>query len=121
MLSQLLSVMTPDLIIHAIKQNPKIVIETLQKFDTFKLLGRSLTEEQQLALSNNVALINDFLASKEGVAALGLWAEEFMTFVAKVKAHTSPVVQESTEELEARIRKEIEEKVRAELAIKKIF
>lgn len=118
MLTQLLSVMTPDLIIHAIKQNPKVVMETLQKFDTFKLLGRSLTEKQQIVISNNAALVNDFLASEEGRTAIGLWADEFSLFVEKVRKSTGaePVVVESPQQLEARIRAEVEAKIRAELA-----
>ena len=123
MLTQLLQVMSPDLIIHAVKQNPKIVIETLQKFDTFKLLGSSLTEQQQIVISNNVALVNDFLRSQEGKTAIGLWADEFSEFVEKVRIATGaePIIPESAEAMESRIRKEIEEKVRAEIALKKVF
>lgn len=123
MLNQLLSVMTPELIIHAIKQNPKVIIETLQKFDTFKLLGSSLTEQQQITISNNVGLVNDFLKSQEGKTAIGLWADEFTNFVEKIRIATGaePVKVETPEEIELRIRQKVEAEIRAELAAKKLF
>lgn len=121
MLTHLLSVMTPELIIHAIKQNPKVIMDTIQKFDTFKLVGSCLTLDQQLILSNNVGLVNDFLSSSEGRAAVGLWADEFTSFVDSIKKKLDipePIV-ETQEQLEARIREEVESKIRAELSAPK--
>lgn len=124
MLNQLLSVMTPELIIHAIKSNPKVIIQTLQKFDTFKLLGQSLSEEQQIVLSNNAILINDFLKSEAGRTAAYLWAEEYCTFVAKWKEQASTAaltgeieseVASKEAEIRAKLKAEIEAKVEARI------
>ncbi len=111
--------MTPELIIHAIKSNPKVIIETLQKFDTFKLLGQSLSTEQQIVLSNNAILINDFLKSEAGRTAAYLWAEEYCTFVSKwkEKANTATLINEVEEEV-AKKEAEIRNKIRAEIEAK---
>jgi hypothetical protein len=114
MLAQLLSAMTPELIINAVKANPKIIIETLQKFETFKLLGAALNTDKQVLLSNNAGLINDFLKSNAGVAAIQLWMDEFSEFVNKVNKIKEAPRPETKEELEARVRAE----VRAELGLK---
>lgn len=112
------------MIIHAIKSNPKVILDTVQKFDTFKLLGSSLSSEQQVVLSNNAPLLNDFLRSEAGRTAIYLWAEEFCTFVNKWKATVTTKEDEITKkeieakiksEVEARVRKEIEERVRKEI------
>ncbi len=124
MLNQLLSVMTPELIIHAIKSNPTVIIQTLQKFDTFKLLGQSLSTEQQVVLSNNAVLINDFLKSEAGRTAAYLWAEEYCSFVAKwkdtskIQAITGEIESETAKkeaEIRAKIKVEIESKVEARI------
>jgi hypothetical protein len=124
MLNQLLSVMTPELIIHAIKANPTVIIQTLQKFDTFKLLGQSLNTEQQIVLSNNAPLINDFLKSEAGRTAAYLWAEEYCSFVSKWKeaAKTQAItgeldseVAQKEAEIRAKLKAEIEAKVEARI------
>lgn len=120
MLNNLLQVLSPELIIQAIKSNPKVIMETLQKFDTFKLLGASLTTQQQITLSNNASMVNDFLSSSEGKTAVGLWAEEFTTFVEHAKTKLQPIAIEtamSSERiaLEARIRAEVESDIRAQV------
>ncbi len=122
MLNQLLKVMTPDMIIEAIKGNPIIVMETLQKFDTFKLLGQALTPDLQVVLSNNGRLINPYLSSSEGVSAIKVWAEGFSTFVDRQKpfpeATKSSVEDSLRSELTAKIRQEILVEMR-ELELKK--
>lgn len=124
MLNQLLSVMTPELIIHAIKSNPKVIVETLQKFDTFKLLGQSLSTEQQVVISNNAILINDFLKSEAGRTAAFLWADEYCKFVSdwKNKLATASITNEIEDEMalkeaeiRAKIKAEIESKVEARI------
>lgn len=131
MLNQLLQIMTPELIIQAIKANPKVIIDTLQKFDTFKLLGQSLTMEQQVVLSNNTALMNGFLASQEGKTAVGIWAEEFTYYVKNfntkkaissaeaLEAETDRIKTEETtkarEAMEAQIRTEMAGKIKADI------
>ncbi len=115
MLNQLLKSMTPELIIHAIKSNPKVVIETIQKFDTFKLLGQALNTEQQIALSKNADNLNAYLSSVQGRESLSNWVDGFNSFVEKSK---EVVIPETTAELEARLRGEIEAMVRAELESK---
>ena len=118
MLNNLLQVLSPELIIQAIKANPKVIMETLQKFDTFKLLGASLTTQQQITLSNNVSMVNDFLSSDEGKTAVGLWAEEFTSFVEHTKKKVEPTAPEVSPDkiaLEARIRAEVEQEIRAQV------
>ena len=116
MLNQLLSVMSPEMIIHAIKANPKVIIDTLQKFDTFKLLGSSLSTEQQVVLSNNASLVNDFLRSEQGRTAAYLWADEFTNFVNKWKSTvTTQEDEEKKKEIEAKVRAEVETRVRKEV------
>ncbi len=104
LLPHLVQIMTPELIIQVIKANPKLIVETLQKFDTFKLLGQSLSEEQQVILSNNLAKVNGFLLTPDGKSAIGLWMEEFTQFLNKTK---DTIKAETPAEMEARIRSEL--------------
>lgn len=134
MLSHLLKVLTPDLIFQAIRDNPKIVIEVLHKFDTFRLLGQSLTPELQIILSNNGKLVNEYLASADGQTAARLWAEGFAEFVAEVKLKQQKIIdaqkaenakltiastlieeKHAREDLERKLRRELEVKIRLEL------
>lgn len=134
MLNNLLKVLTPDLILQAIRDNPKLVLEVLQKFDTFRLLGESLTPELQIVLSNNGRLVNEYLASADGKAAARLWAEGFAEFVTNTKrkqqelidaqnaektkiALASTIIEEkhARDILEAKIRKDLEVKLRVEI------
>lgn len=127
MFTQLLRILTPELIIQAVKDNPKVILETLHKFDTFKLIGSSLNTDQQIALSNNTALVNNFLASESSKAAISTWADEFTIFIqglqteatAKIEAEASALAlankaatevaakQELRSQMEAEIREEI--------------
>ncbi len=119
MLTQLLQVMSPDLIIQAIRANPKVVLDTLQKFDTFKLLGESLNQKQQITLSNNAGLLNDFLRSEQGKQAAFSWAEAFTNFVEEFTK--PPVALDEVTILRLRedqIRREIEDKIRLEMEAK---
>lgn len=118
MLSQLLKISTPDLILQAIKDNPTVVLEVLQRFDTFRLLGQSLTPDLQVVLSNNGRLVNEYLASEDGKAAARLWAEGFSEFVLLSKKASQTLaakVTDTQDNLELKIRKELEIKIRAEL------
>lgn len=112
MLDQLLRTLTPELVTHAIKSNPKAIVEAIQKFPTFQLLGAGMTPGQQTALSSNIYMINDFLASSEGKTSVSLWAEEFVKFVNTRKLNGAG--GETRAQLEARISKELEAKYAAQ-------
>lgn len=123
MLDQILQLLTPDMILQAIKNNPVVVRDTLQKFDTFKLLGAALTPELQLALSNNGSMINPFLSSDMGKAASKAWVESFTEYLESAKQSTpvlgSEIISaEDRQELEDRLRREITLELREE-ALKK--
>lgn len=100
MLSQLIKSLTPELIIKAVQDNPDIIRATLFKFDTTKLLAKALTTEQQICISNNGKLINNFLDCEEGKAAIGLLAEEFSLFVDNVKIRVEEKIAIATKAAE---------------------
>ncbi len=111
--------MTPELIIHAIKSNPKVIVETIQKFDTFKLLGSATSSEQQIILSNNAILINDFLKSDAGRKYTFEWVEKFCEFVAAWKAKATEQTISGEIELEVLSKEqELREKIRLEIQAK---
>lgn len=130
MFKQLLSILTPELIIQAVKDNPKVVIETLHKFDTFKLLGASLTTEQQVTISNNTNSVNQFLTTQASQTIINAWADEFTKFIDSAKAKVQEIedAKIKSEELKvearpsdinmAELRAKIEAEVRAEIAAK---
>ncbi len=103
MLDQLISSLTPDVIMQVIKTNPSLAISVIQKSKSFELLSNCLSEEQQMFLSKNFSLINPFLEGMSGHTAISNWVNEFTSYVNNLNKS------------EADIRKEIEAKVRAEL------
>lgn len=123
MLNQILQLLTPEMILEAVKSNPGVVINTLQKFDTFKLLGAAITPELQLALSNNLNMINPFLSSDAGRAASKAWVESFSGYLNANKPDFHAQSIENVEyrlELEDRLRKEITLELREEALQKAI-
>jgi hypothetical protein len=134
MLSQLLKILTPEVIIQAIKDNPKLIMETIQRFETFKLVGSSLTPELQILVSTNIGAINEYLATAEGRSGTKQWAEGFSAYITKLKEAASAaasakltsetatsihaeVTAQIRAELEAKLRKELEDKIRAEMGV----
>lgn len=81
MLADLLKVITPEMLVDAVRKNPVAVLSALQKFDTYVSFGQALTVDQQVCLSMNLNKVNDFLRSEQGKTSLSLLAEEFMKFV----------------------------------------
>lgn len=112
MLNQLFKIITPEIIGQAIKDNPKVFIETLQRFDTFRLIGNALTQAQQLIVSNNTKLLNPFISSENGKEALKLFTEEFCTYVSTIKAAEDKALKEKEEAIK---KDEEEKRIAAEL------
>ena len=111
MLARLLSVMTPQVIIEAVKANPEVFRKTVQKFDTFKLISNALTTEQQLYVSANLSRVNDFLADDLGRKCIKDFAVELKAFIEK------PIEEPlSKEALMAQLRLEIEQEIREKLS-----
>lgn len=81
MLADLLKVITPDMLVDAVRKNPVAVLSALQKFDTYISFGQALTVDQQVCLSMNLNKVNDFIRSEQGKTSLSLLAEEFMSYV----------------------------------------
>lgn len=120
MFTQILKILTPELIIQAVKDNPKVIVETLHKFDTFKLIGASLTESQQLVLSGNTSMVNKYLATDTSKAAIRVWAEGFCDFIrgleaAKVAEIAKVTEIDEKEELRLKMRAELEAEIRNEI------
>jgi len=80
MLADLLNIITPDALFHAIKTNPAVVQMALQKFEACRSFGQALNEEQQVTISNNLNRINDYFKSTEGKDLLGILADDFVRF-----------------------------------------
>lgn len=134
-LDHFLKVLTPDMVLMAIKDNPKLMPELVQKFDTFKLLGQALTTELQVVLSTNAGLVNNYLVTEDGKAAIKLWAEGFAEFVDLTKRKAEEEKAEQTrlseiaskeqvftshiseKELKDKLRKEIREELLREMNI----
>ncbi len=80
MLADLLNIITPDALFHAIKTNPAVVQMALQKFEACRSFGQALSGEQQVAISNNLHRINDYFKSEEGKDLLSILADDFVKF-----------------------------------------
>ena len=81
MLADLLKVITPDMLVDAVRRNPVVVLSALQKFDTYVSFGQALTVDQQVCLSMNLNKVYDFIKSEQGKTSLSMLAEEFMAYV----------------------------------------
>lgn len=80
MLADLLNIITPDALFHAIKTNPAVVQMALQKFEACRSFGEALTQEQQVAISNNLNRINEYFKSDDGKDLIGILADDFVKF-----------------------------------------
>lgn len=80
MLADLLNIITPDALFHAIKTNPAVVQMALQKFEACRSFGLALNQEQQVTISNNLNRINDYFKSTEAKDLLSILADDFIRF-----------------------------------------
>jgi hypothetical protein len=80
MLADLLNIITPDALFHAIKNNPTVVNMALQKFEACRSFGQALTQEQQIVISNNLHRVNEYFKSDDGKDLLGILADDFVKF-----------------------------------------
>lgn len=81
MLADLLKIITPDTLSHALRSNPAVVMEALTKLETYNSFGSALTVDQQLCVSKNIDKLNAFFKSDQGKIAVSILAEEFTKFV----------------------------------------
>lgn len=83
MLDQLLRMVTPDQIFSAIQNNPTVIPMVLQKSEAYQALGKALTNNQQIVISNNLDKLKDFLATDECKEYISIVAEDFCKFCTK--------------------------------------
>lgn len=81
MLVDLLRIITPEQLVHAIKSNPSVVQAALQKFEAYSAFGNAITIQQQLCISNNLDKLNGFFKSEQGRDSLSILADEFVKFI----------------------------------------
>lgn len=81
MLDNLLRSVSPEVLANLIKNNPEIVIATLQRTGIFVTIGQALTNSQQMCISANINKLDDYFKTKEGQSSLALMADEFTDFV----------------------------------------
>ena len=81
MLVDLLRIITPEQLTHAIKSNPSVVQAALQKFEAYAAFGNAITIQQQICISNNLNRLNDFFKSDQGKDSLSILADEFVKFI----------------------------------------
>lgn len=83
MIEGLLKALTPEMVVHAVRTNQSLVMDTLHKFDEYKSFGRALNTDQQICISNNLDKVNEFFLSYDGQATIRMLAEEFVKFCSK--------------------------------------
>ena len=81
MLDSLLKSVSPEVLATVIKNNPDIVIATLQRTGIFVTIGQALSNTQQMCISANINKLEDYFKTKEGKSSLSLMANEFAAFV----------------------------------------
>lgn len=101
MINYVMRLVSPELLDQSFKSDPGAFIEALQRFETFKLLGDSLTREQQVIISNNTKYIKHYLMSEDGKASIRIWAEGFVDFVNSAKKEAAALVKSRQDEEEA--------------------
>ena len=80
MLADLLKIITPEALVGAMKSNPTVVQAALQKFEAYSSLGRAMTTQQQVCISNNLDKLDSFFKTDKGKTCVSLLAEEFVLF-----------------------------------------
>lgn len=81
MLDNLLKSVSPDVLATVIRNNPDIVISTLQRTGVFMTIGQALSNTQQLCVSNNYMRLGEYFKTKEGMSSLSMMANEFAEFL----------------------------------------
>ena len=77
--------MTPELVTEVVKQNPFLVLHTLQKFKTFNLVGSAMDEKQQILFSKNLDKVSGFLSTEDGKTHVKLFVDGFGEWITKQK------------------------------------
>jgi len=85
MLTDLLKIITPDALAHAIRANPTVVQSALQKFEAYASLGQAMTVQQQVCVSNNLNHLSEFFKTDSGKATVADLANEFQKYIEKAK------------------------------------
>ena len=80
MLTDLLNIITPEVLFYAIKTNPEAFKNAIQKSDVYASFGNALSQEQQIVISNNLHRINDYFKSEDGKELLSILADDFVKF-----------------------------------------
>jgi hypothetical protein len=81
MLENIISQLSPDILAEAVRKNPHLVVNVLQKFETFQAFGSAMSTEQQIFLSNNLQSVNLFLKATDGKEYISMLLDAFKTFV----------------------------------------
>ena len=81
MLANIINQFSPEIIADAIRKNPYVVLNVLQKFDTFKAFASAMSVDQQIFLSNNLQYVTEFLNSKTGQEYISISIDAFKEFV----------------------------------------
>lgn len=81
MLENLLKSVSPDVLATVIRNNPALVISTLQRTGVFVTIGQALSNTQQLCISNNIGKLEEYFKTKEGKSSLSMMANEFAEFI----------------------------------------
>ena len=81
MLAELLRIITPEALALAIKNNPKLVQLTLQKFEAYSSFGDAMSVQQQVCISNNMDKLSTFFKTNTGKELISMIADEFQKFV----------------------------------------
>ena len=81
MLDNLLKSVSPEILATIFKNNPEMVISTLQRTGIFITIGQALSNVQQLCISNNYTRLDEYFKTKEGRSSLSMMANEFAEFV----------------------------------------
>jgi hypothetical protein len=81
MLENLLKSVSPEVLATVIRNNPDIVISTLQRTGVFMTIGAALSNTQQLCVSNNYSKLDEYFKTKEGKSSLSMMANEFAEFL----------------------------------------
>lgn len=83
MIPALLQQLTPEFVSEVVRQNPYLVLHTLQKFKTFTLLGGAMNTDQQMIFSKNISKVNEFLASEDGKVHIRFLMDGFGEWIEK--------------------------------------
>lgn len=80
MLEQILQSVPANQLALAIQQQPLLALAVIKQLKPFQLCGLALSELQQVEVSKHLNRFNDWLASENGKAAVGMMADDFIEF-----------------------------------------